>query len=451
MIFMKRIAAVFLVSALLLTGCNQVEIQPLTTVSRDELEPIDLIQTHHADKATSSATQTTSTLPKPTTEPNIKPVSQTSSKRKTASRIEIHETGGEDGRDDTWLVAKTRIGYTVRYSNNRMKNVREYRISEQDYQDILSTDVTDYIGKTDPMLGKVCDELIYQICVSYTDGTSDDIAVCVPELYEKLNHICKIYEPDIISSEPANQTTARQTTTQYRPTETKPSSGQFTYQITENTQGSEYRGFYLDEEEDPDSPLYVYISSGEKPSGGYSLSVEEITANGNSVSIIVKETAPEPAQAVTCALTYPACVVAITPKPEDVNVRTENGNIMVCGEMRWTDTQEADIVYDSEYHMKYVKNQLLVQVAPEAKKYQMREVAAEVEASIIGILEHSGDYQLVFRSDKSLKDLYNLADRISAYSFVQAACPDIREKEPARHYTEDASANDLPAKTPPKS
>ena len=104
---------------------------------------------------------------------------------------------------------------------------------------------------------------------------------------------------------------------------------------------------------------------------------------------------------------------------------------MECGEMRWRDAQKTDIIYDSEYHTKYVKNQIIVHVSEETKKYQMRQIAAELNADIIGILEHKGDYQLAFRNDKSLKELYELADRLNAYSFVETAAPYILETESA--------------------
>ncbi len=71
---------------------------------------------------------------------------------------------------------------------------------------------------------------------------------------------------------------------------------------------------------------YYYICSGEKSTGGYDIEVVniEIDADKNAV-ITVKTTSPGPDELVTCASTYPHCVVSMYPYPKSVVIKDTDG------------------------------------------------------------------------------------------------------------------------------
>lgn len=70
-----------------------------------------------------------------------------------------------------------------------------------------------------------------------------------------------------------------------------------------------------------DGKSYVVIGAGERPTGGYSLSVAEvIRGEGGTWTIKVKEIRPKQGQMTTAVLTYPIVVVAIQGKVSDVRV-----------------------------------------------------------------------------------------------------------------------------------
>lgn len=61
---------------------------------------------------------------------------------------------------------------------------------------------------------------------------------------------------------------------------------------------------------------FVILNMGEKSTGGYSISVENVIETDKNIIITVKETEPEPGSMVTQGLTYPFCVVKLNSKKE---------------------------------------------------------------------------------------------------------------------------------------
>lgn len=61
---------------------------------------------------------------------------------------------------------------------------------------------------------------------------------------------------------------------------------------------------------------FVILNMGEKPTGGYSIGVENVEETEKNIIITVKESNPEPDAMVTQNITYPFCVVKINSKKE---------------------------------------------------------------------------------------------------------------------------------------
>lgn len=96
---------------------------------------------------------------------------------------------------------------------------------------------------------------------------------------------------------------------------TEGTAGDYTYEIEPNfAAGRRYydlsqRGYIWDSLEEMNAPVWITITSGEQSTGGYDINVVNIEADGDTVTITVEETSPEPTQMVTEALTYPCTTV----------------------------------------------------------------------------------------------------------------------------------------------
>ncbi len=62
------------------------------------------------------------------------------------------------------------------------------------------------------------------------------------------------------------------------------------------------------------------VFMGQKRSGGYSITIKDVTVNGDTASVVVKNTTPGPDDIVTMALTAPYCV-AVIPKAEKIDIK----------------------------------------------------------------------------------------------------------------------------------
>lgn len=89
----------------------------------------------------------------------------------------------------------------------------------------------------------------------------------------------------------------------------------------------EERGFYIDSLNQPNSPYYIYITAGERRTGGYSLSVKDIEIdNDKTLRFIIEESKPEADQMVTMALTYPTLCIEMEEYPYTIEVVDIDGN-----------------------------------------------------------------------------------------------------------------------------
>lgn len=103
---------------------------------------------------------------------------------------------------------------------------------------------------------------------------------------------------------------------------------------------------------------------------------------------------------------------------ESTDADRETEPIVDIGEAYFQEVSDEDIAVDTEHGIKYAKNQLLISVFPETEKTEIKKIADETDAEIIGFIELTGDYQIEFRENKSLEELETIADHINSYSFV---------------------------------
>lgn len=64
------------------------------------------------------------------------------------------------------------------------------------------------------------------------------------------------------------------------------------------------------------SRIFLIVSAGERPTGGYQVKITDIQRKGETVHIYAEEIAPAKGSMVTQAITYPAAVVSISQKDE---------------------------------------------------------------------------------------------------------------------------------------
>ena len=92
--------------------------------------------------------------------------------------------------------------------------------------------------------------------------------------------------------------------------------GAYTYEVEHNfAEGKKYydltlRGWFCDSLDEPNAPIWLVITAGEKPTGGYEIRIVDIRDEGEgTVRVTVEESAPESGSTVTEALTYPNTTV----------------------------------------------------------------------------------------------------------------------------------------------
>lgn len=88
-------------------------------------------------------------------------------------------------------------------------------------------------------------------------------------------------------------------------------------------------------------------------------------------------------------------------------------------EISYKEAGEADIVYDAEHGVSYVKNQLLISAALDAPTGEVERLCGELGAEIVGFIGLTNDYQIEFTEDKTLAELEAAADYLESFSFVQ--------------------------------
>ncbi|MCQ2527200.1 MAG: hypothetical protein MJ130_10580 [Lachnospiraceae bacterium] len=88
------------------------------------------------------------------------------------------------------------------------------------------------------------------------------------------------------------------------------------------------------------------------------------------------------------------------------------------GELYYKGASDADIVFNEEYGVSYVKNQLLISAMLGTNKEDVEEAVAEVGAEIVGYIEITSDFQIEFFEDKSLDELVEIAEYLYTYPWA---------------------------------
>jgi hypothetical protein len=86
------------------------------------------------------------------------------------------------------------------------------------------------------------------------------------------------------------------------------------------------RGYFVFNPKDyvTGNDLYVLISAGEKPTGGYSINVDSLTLQNNTLKVVVKEQEPAAEDGVIQVITYPLVVVKMYDLIEGIYVIDED-------------------------------------------------------------------------------------------------------------------------------
>ncbi|NLL57026.1 MAG: protease complex subunit PrcB family protein [Firmicutes bacterium] len=86
------------------------------------------------------------------------------------------------------------------------------------------------------------------------------------------------------------------------------------------------RGYFVFNPKDygTGNDLYVLISAGEKPTGGYSINIDSLTLQNNTLKVVVKEQEPAAEDGVIQVITYPLVVVKMYDLIEGIYVIDED-------------------------------------------------------------------------------------------------------------------------------
>jgi|GEM_PF-6530031 len=95
---------------------------------------------------------------------------------------------------------------------------------------------------------------------------------------------------------------------------------------------------------DTGEEVYLLISSGEKPTGGYDITIEKVEAEEDVLKVVVKETEPGKDEMVTQALTYPHVIVSLEDAYETYQVVTAEGKELT--NLAEVEIEEPDITYE---------------------------------------------------------------------------------------------------------
>lgn len=90
------------------------------------------------------------------------------------------------------------------------------------------------------------------------------------------------------------------------------------------------------------------------------------------------------------------------------------------GEAYFKQPCREDIVTNPDTGIIYVRNQILISALPGADKSIFQELAADMEADIVGYIELTNDYQLEFRQEQTPEELENMLAYWDSFSFVES-------------------------------
>ena len=82
------------------------------------------------------------------------------------------------------------------------------------------------------------------------------------------------------------------------------------------------RGYFIKQE---NGNYTIIIMQGEHATGGYSISIKDVSLKEDTLNIVVEETSPGPMDMVTQAFTYPTCEISINILPSKIKITNTDG------------------------------------------------------------------------------------------------------------------------------
>ena len=99
-----------------------------------------------------------------------------------------------------------------------------------------------------------------------------------------------------------------------------------TYEINNDTSDNNVlfteRGYFIKQE---NGNYTIIIMQGEHATGGYSISIKDVSLEEDTLNIVVEETSPGPMDMVTQAFTYPTCEISINVLPSKIKITNTDG------------------------------------------------------------------------------------------------------------------------------
>lgn len=97
----------------------------------------------------------------------------------------------------------------------------------------------------------------------------------------------------------------------------------------------------------------------------------------------------------------------------------EDASLIDIGENYYKPATMEDVVIDDETGIKYVKNQLLVSCNLGTDRDIMEAIFEEVDATVVGYIEITSDFQIEFNEDKTIYEMDEMAEYLYGYPYVQ--------------------------------
>lgn len=128
------------------------------------------------------------------------------------------------------------------------------------------------------------------------------------------------------------------------------------------------------------------------------------------------ETVPSTSVTTTAAATSTAGT--------ETTPRETPGTFAPVGDAYYKEAKPEDILTDKESGIRYVKNQLQISCEPGTDKKLVEKICEEIGADIVGYIEMTSDFQIEFKTDKTLTEMTKIGEELkNKYSFIRRVDP----------------------------
>jgi hypothetical protein len=171
------------------------------------------------------------------------------------------------------------------------------------------------------------------------------------------------------------------------------------------------RGYFVFDQQEYNTGdnLYILISSGEKVTGGYSLEVNTVSAEGGTLSVIVEEEEPANDVSVIQALTYPFVVLKLDRSFENfsiVNTDTDKFDVIpadtVPEAMKKTGIYTGQI--DNNFIEISVDNMESAYMLPEEFSWMLSELLNSGDTVVFSYYENTNGQKVILELDTEARD-----------------------------------------------